>query len=632
MKKYIFEGFKIINYKGFKKNEAINIAPINILTGKNNAGKSSFIELINLISNSLSENGFEGLKFSKLEKLVSFNSAITRSSNSNEIILIFPTHIPLLGVDYSWNLELTFIKSKNNNLDGHLSKVACVRKQESFDADVDNVLFVMNIDEFNKNSYGSKSEIAETKILVNFPVILNIYFDEIEKAIKEYKEKDFEEVEVPEEFGGVALHEIQSPEEEQAMHEHYGEIFDLPTIKEYKDININSIEFSDRFHYTLETGSKVNRKSKNFYNDLIAHYFKNANTIAKLKEINPNITIMDYELIAKDQGAYIDNEIINELKEIEKSITISVPIKEGQYHYSKNYDSKTILFHFCRLLASTIEKSDLINKTNLKLDFLSLEKINKEIYTPLVDLIGQFIYPLHNYIEQFENLETIDLTIDENLSSILKTIYSQNIHIDSIENTFLTYWLQEFGYEESYKLTEANNEITLTFGGQKMNSFGRGLNSLIKILFGITSQAHKNLSLDSHRDDDDDEPIINPHYNTSILILIEPESNLHPDLQSKLADLMVDAAYKFNIKFIVESHSEYLIRKLQYWTAKGKASPKDVIINYLEKNKDQKGIDINQITIDEKGNLSDDLGEGFIDHAPKLMLDLLNLKKKNNLN
>ena len=32
---------------------------------------------------------------------------------------------------------------------------------------------------------------------------------------------------------------------------------------------------------------------------------------------------------------------------------------------------------------------------------------------------------------------------------------------------------------------------------------------------------------------------------------------------------------------------------------------------------------------DKYGNLSDDLGEGFIDHAPKLMLDLLNLKKKN---
>ena len=55
----------------------------------------------------------------------------------------------------------------------------------------------------------------------------------------------------------------------------------------------------------------------------------------------------------------------------------------------------------------------------------------------------------------------------------------------------------------------------------------------------------------------------------------------------------------------------------------------DVIINYFENNLDTNSTIINQIYIDEFGNLSDNLGEGFTDHTPKLMMDILKLKKKN---
>ncbi len=53
-----------------------------------------------------------------------------------------------------------------------------------------------------------------------------------------------------------------------------------------------------------------------------------------------------------------------------------------------------------------------------------------------------------------------------------------------------------------------------------------------------------------------------------MVLLEEPESNLHPNLQSKLADFLIDASDRFGIKWVIETHSEYFIRKLQYWTAK----------------------------------------------------------------
>jgi len=36
---YIFENFRVNNYRGYRNNRGISIAPINILTGKNNEQK-----------------------------------------------------------------------------------------------------------------------------------------------------------------------------------------------------------------------------------------------------------------------------------------------------------------------------------------------------------------------------------------------------------------------------------------------------------------------------------------------------------------------------------------------------------------------------------------------------------------
>ena len=44
---------------------------------------------------------------------------------------------------------------------------------------------------------------------------------------------------------------------------------------------------------------------------------------------------------------------------------------------------------------------------------------------------------------------------------------------------------------------------------------------------------------------------------------------MHHALQSKLAYFFVEVNQKYNIQIIVETHSEYLIRKLQFLTGKG---------------------------------------------------------------
>ena len=108
--------------------------------------------------------------------------------------------------------------------------------------------------------------------------------------------------------------------------------------------------------------------------------------------------------------------------------------------------------------------------------------------------------------------------------------------------------------------------------------------------------------------------------NSSLLILEEPEANLHPDFQSKLADVIVSAGKKFNIQFIVETHSEYFIRKLQYLTAKKDILPEHTVIYYFYNPTDiPKGeSQVNEINITPNGGLTDSFGTGFFDEATNI--------------
>ncbi len=111
-------------------------------------------------------------------------------------------------------------------------------------------------------------------------------------------------------------------------------------------------------------------------------------------------------------------------------------------------------------------------------------------------------------------------------------------------------------------------------------------------------------------------------FENSVFIIEEPEANLHPALQSKMADMFMEAIKKFNIQLIVETHSEYLIRKLQYLTAKKEISTEDTQIYYfyppdeVPEGENQ----IYPINILEDGSLSKNFGKGFFDEAGNLDL------------
>ena len=87
----------------------------------------------------------------------------------------------------------------------------------------------------------------------------------------------------------------------------------------------------------------------------------------------------------------------------------------------------------------------------------------------------------------------------------------------------------------------------------------------------------------------------------SILILEQPEAHLHPKVQTELADVLIDVVENRNVQIILESHSEYLLSRLQRRIAEKKIAATDTALYFCE-IKDGTS-EIEQLKVDEYGNI-----------------------------
>ena len=107
----------------------------------------------------------------------------------------------------------------------------------------------------------------------------------------------------------------------------------------------------------------------------------------------------------------------------------------------------------------------------------------------------------------------------------------------------------------------------------------------------------------------------------------EPENHLHPKYQSLLAEMFADAYKKYGIHFIVETHSEYMVRKLQTLVARKELTPEEVSLQYFynpdSEQRPQGEPQVKDIPIGEDGILLKPFGPGFLDEADNLVMDIL---------
>ncbi len=214
------------------------------------------------------------------------------------------------------------------------------------------------------------------------------------------------------------------------------------------------------------------------------------------------------------------------------------------------------------------------------------------------------------------------------------------------EDSFMNRWIEKFEIGKAISLHIDKEGLGVQIRlhkadgdeGRILADEGYGITQLLSILLQIETAilAAKGEKVNRYwRFENLDRYDINMfHYEINTIAIEEPEIHLHPKYQSLLADMFLEAYEKYNIHFIIETHSEYLIRKAQLLAAK--IEPIDdkpnipvfyekgvdsISIFYVDSNNKDKPV--NRINICNDGYLDDSFGEGFYDEATRLSRRLI---------
>lgn len=205
-----------------------------------------------------------------------------------------------------------------------------------------------------------------------------------------------------------------------------------------------------------------------------------------------------------------------------------------------------------------------------------------------------------------------------------------SVQLEEPASSFLKKWIREFEIADDVRFEKISGGVAtlviFTKNGvdYPLADLGYGVTQYLPLLLKIALQVRTESSNDRVKTPFREKPL------KKIIIVEEPETNLHPKLQSRLADMFLDALTNFEIKFIIETHSEYFIRRLQILIAEKKTSPDNLSLYYFyEPSKVPSGRkQVEKISILADGNLDNDFGEGFFDEATKMKFDLLKKKSK----
>jgi len=95
-----------------------------------------------------------------------------------------------------------------------------------------------------------------------------------------------------------------------------------------------------------------------------------------------------------------------------------------------------------------------------------------------------------------------------------------------------------------------------------------------------------------------------------IITIEQPEIHIHPRLQADLGDLIAHTIKApYNNQFLIETHSEHLVLRIQRLIRKKKLKPEDVSVLFVSRGRE--GSNVQQLRLDEDGDFIDEWPGGF---------------------
>ncbi|WP_071884531.1 AAA family ATPase [Hymenobacter sp. APR13] len=559
------------NFRTFKDHTYLELAPVNIITGNNNSGKSSLSKLLLLVKDSFNNDPLiQELNFRGHDHYLAYFENVINILSDKKYIEIELPFIFFGKTHYSIFLKYTGTH-KNKSYTASCKEIKILNKSNNtylLEASLDRSIYdtsstyeesIQNIFTLQVNRNLLNSEIEDYSSIINQEIdsrkaVLESLFSTKQSYIPYDTVNNLEESLITE-SNQLALLKL-----------------DIISIKSFSSAELEEISIALSEYRTL-LGNQSIKENYNITGGDIENWYGGG---PKDNEITLLDYIMFFSEINEANGTYSDRNIIHR----KLRLILQHLIKNGFKELELKFDES---FSYLPLIRNNIERlhfmeGSVLNDTISELD----EYINFDEHSNEKAFID-------NWIQKFK--------IDDFESIQIKSFPEFNVYTLSLI--------------EKSKIPPYNTSNT-----KVLADLGFGTSQLIILLSKIALEAAKN------RYDDFYEESYKPH----IILIEEPEAHLHPKWQALLADVIIDACTKFNTQFIVETHSEYLIRRLQYHIANGYIKNTNIkVFNVEQIHKNHSTV--KDMPLDSSGGFKKQFSSDFFDEATTLKDELEGAQK-----
>lgn len=561
-----FNYFGIKNFRVFDNSKGLstNLAPITLITGANNSGKSSILKALLLLRDSIKnpKEGFDLDLKGKEHFLGDFENLLCdKTKNRLEFILPFP----FIGIK-DLVLSLVFKSEKNRSVYNPELKEICIYSKKT---PAQKLMY-----------FAYKNATQEEKDREN-----STYHQDIENGF----EHDFEHL--------------------------IGYLEWSINYKEIKNHLAQILIIYEAYYLGLEERKEKSKTS-------FAPFSPNSILIDVLRKLDPGNSTYAYSDFIHMWNKKTDIQnwrlFLAELEEKSKEETIPIQITEEDFHPTPISPSfNEVFFGLVKSIINKhltwFEKDD--SPQNILLIYFDnlwarlFNRVKTITHTPSTRGIASRIYYL--------NTDNVFAKLIQEYSK-----YESDIPKDFIEN-----WLKKFNIGNSLEVKYFPKydvgQVFINISNSEKRpivDFGYGIMQLITILIQIAVLAVKNINVYAGHEE----------YYSSVLLIEEPETNLHPNWQTLLAQLFVEANRRFNIQFLIETHSEYMIRSFQNLVSNNLIYNENIQIIYLRNKKFKKADQgqVTQVNINNDGSIPfKEFDSGFFNENTNLELSLLNIQR-----
>ncbi|WP_396636311.1 AAA family ATPase [Maribacter sp. R77961] len=611
---------KISNFRKIQDTWDLDLAPITFFTGTNNSGKSTIFKALLIIEDYINSSNHFELDFngenSRKHKIDCYDNALNRTYGTKNKDLIFNYS------NYDFQIKFQFQPSEDKtNGKGKLVKLEVNREDNAklivyhtggsnYQLEFDDILIERN------NNHRDSEQRTEDQVLVRtIENLLNdakqelenrkIFDKQIETRISEQKIKD------------------NSTKSKNEIND--GESIGFRLNKVLRELNISldsAVDYLDSKGLNIE--ARPTAKIDLFTYKILKDKFDlDASDKAAIKNIR--LKHLEKELKTNKQKIISLNQEISDSK---KKLKIAIKKLESDNSIDKSintYRPKFSLedFHpsertIGRIIRRVLPKYLRENDESIKL--AGVGGGNAQAFR-LGEIINFALLFSVDHLSPHRNNQTrlyINTNTSSDINELIKTNSTRPISKQSKAGKFLKEWMIKFDIGDDYRIKSIDGvatKIEIVEEGSWVNMVDKGFGAgqIFSILFKIA------LSIDDTKNNSRFRFTRN---RKELIVIEEPEANLHPALQSKLADLFSAAFNEFGIRFIIETHSEYVIRQSQFLNLE---SPNLFGLYYFDKNEGPYAMNYM-----ENGKFDRPFGSGFFNVADDLAVDMYkaNLKKK----